>query len=175
MSKALFERYEGELVFVRELAKEFAKKYPMAAGRLGLSPASGGTTDPHVERLIEAFALLTARVRVKLDDDFPELTDALFVVLYPHYQAPVPSRAIGQVDLDACRGELPNGFVIERGRRLETRPVDGLRCKYRTGYPTTLWPVAVTEARLMRPPYGPGVAAPFTAKALLRLTLESQS
>src|SRR6266566_3980340 len=91
-SEALYPYYERELLFIRQLAQEFAKQYPAAAGRLLLEPTR--STDPHVERLIESFALLAGRVHHKLDDEFPELTDALLTILYPHYLAPVPSMAL---------------------------------------------------------------------------------
>src|SRR5262249_34735290 len=112
VSATLFPYYERELVFIRQLAQEFAKQYPAAAGRLLLEP--NRSIDPHVERLIESFALLAGRVHHKLDDEFPELTDALLSVLYPHYLAPVPSMAVTQFELDPARSELPQGFRIER-------------------------------------------------------------
>ena len=67
--------YEGELPFTRRLYMEFAQRYPNTAGRLLLEP--NRSKDPHVERLIEAFALLSARVQLKLHDEFPELTEAV--------------------------------------------------------------------------------------------------
>src|SRR6266508_6013123 len=109
MSESLYQHYEGELHFMRNLAQEFAAQYPAAAARLRLEP--NRSSDPHVERLIEAFALLTARVQQKLHDEFPELTDALLHVLYPHYLAPIPSLAMLQFDLDPARGN-PKGVSI---------------------------------------------------------------
>src|SRR6516165_8945472 len=99
MSDVLYPYYERELLFIRQLAQEFARQYPAAADRLRLEP--NRSADPHVERLIEAFALLAGRIHHKLDDEFPELTDALLSVLYPHYLAPIPSMGIVQFDLDA--------------------------------------------------------------------------
>src|SRR5437870_13144363 len=115
MSEALYPYYERELLFIRQTAQEFAKQYPGAAGRLLLEP--NRSADPHVERLIEAFALLAGRIHHKLDDDFPELTDALLQVLYPHYLAPVPSMAIVQLDLDPGRAGIPDGLRVERHSR----------------------------------------------------------
>jgi type VI secretion system protein ImpG len=112
MSETLYPYYERELLFIRQLAQEFARRYPAAAGRLLLEP--NRSTDPHVERLIEAFALLAGRIHHKIDDEFPELTDALLSVLYPHYLAPIPSMAIVQFQLDAERSQLPDGFSIDR-------------------------------------------------------------
>jgi type VI secretion system protein ImpG len=172
MSEALFPYYERELLFIRQLSQEFAKLYPGSAGRLLLE--QNRSVDPHVERLIESFALLAARVHHKLDDEFPELTDALLSVLYPHYLAPVPSLAIVQFELDYGRAQLPNGFLIDRSSRLHTQPVGDLPCKFRTGYPVTLWPVELTKAQLMPPPFPPGFRPPPKTVAALRLQFECQ-
>ena len=106
----LYRFYERELIYIRQLAQEFGNKYPAAAGRLFLK--EGRSNDPHVERLIEAFAFIAARVHNKLNDEFPELTDALLGILYPHYLAPVPSMAILQFELDTGRAPMPDGFVV---------------------------------------------------------------
>ena len=94
MSDELLPYYNRELSFLRRLGAEFAQAHPKIAQRLRLGPDA--SEDPHVERLIQAAALLNARTRLKLEDDFPELTDALLGVLYPHYQLPVPSMAVVQ-------------------------------------------------------------------------------
>jgi type VI secretion system protein ImpG len=177
MSETLYPYYERELHFIRQLAQEFARRYPAAANRLQLEPDR--STDPHVERLIEAFALLAGRVQHKIHDEFPELTDALLNVLYPHYLAPVPSLAIVQFDVDTGRVQLPDGFPIPRHSRLHTNPLEygvgkRLACQFRTGYPVTLWPVALTEARLRPPPFPTDFAPPPGTKAALRLRLECQ-
>ena len=127
--------------------------------------------------MIEAFALLAGRVHHKLDDEFPELTDALLGVLYPHYLAPIPSMSVVQFDLEPGAGpaarRLPHsGRTRSSGRR---DAVDDLRCEYRTGYPVTLWPVAVAEARLATPPFPPGWKPPPRTAAALRLQLECVS
>src|SRR3954452_11058766 len=121
MSESIYRYYERELLFIRQLAQEFGKQYPAAAGRLLLEP--NRSVDPHVERLIESFALLAGRVHHKLDDEFPELTDALLTILYPHYLAPIPSMALVQFDLDPARAQLPKGFLIARHSKLHTQPV----------------------------------------------------
>ncbi|MBL8799339.1 MAG: type VI secretion system baseplate subunit TssF, partial [Planctomycetia bacterium] len=173
MSEALYPYYERELLFIRQLAQEFGQMYPAAAGRLMLEPGRSG--DPHIERLIESFALLSARIHCKLDDEFPELTDALLGILYPHYLAPIPSRAIIQFDVDAGRSPLPDGFLIPKGSRLHTRPVQGLACRFRTCYPVTLWPVELTDATVMPPPFPVGYQPPPRTAAALVLQLEAQA
>jgi type VI secretion system protein ImpG len=173
MSDTLYPYYERELHFIRQGAREFARQYPAAAGRLLLEPTR--SVDPHVERLIESFALLAGRIHLKLDDEFPELTEALLSVLYPHYLAPVPSMGVVQFDLDAARGPLPDGFRIERHTRLNAQPVRDVACRYRTAYPVTLWPVALTSARLLPPPFPSGLVPPPRSAAVLLLQFEAQA
>ena len=84
--------YERELTFLRQMGVEFAGKYPKIASRLSLEPDK--CEDPHVERLLEAFAFLAARVHLKIDDEFPEITEALLSIIYPHFIRPVPSMTI---------------------------------------------------------------------------------
>jgi type VI secretion system protein ImpG len=170
MSEDLLAYYNRELSFIRRLAAQFAQEHPKIAGRLRLGPES--SEDPHVERLIEAFAYLTARVRHKLDDEFPEITEALLGVLYPHYQAPVPSLAIAQFELDPEQNELTEGYTLARHTALETDPVQGEPCRFRTCYPVTLWPLEVASAELTRPPFAaPAVPGGERAAGLLRLVL----
>ncbi len=173
MSEPIYRYYERELLFIRQQAQEFARQYPGAAGRLLLEP--NRSVDPHVERLIEAFALLAGRVQHKLDDEFPELTDALFSVLYPHYLAPVPSLGVIQFVPDPTRTPMKNGFLLARHSRVRTRPIHDLPCKYRTAYPVRLWPLAVTAARLQPPPFPPDFRPPPGTAAAVRLTLEGQA
>ena len=73
--------YESELTFLRQMGAEFADKHPKIAARLLLEPDRCG--DPHAERMLEAFALLAARVHLRIDDDFPQITEALLNILYP--------------------------------------------------------------------------------------------
>ena len=121
MSDALLPYYNRELNAIRALAAEFAAAHPKIAGRLRL--AADAVDDPHVARLLEGVAFLAARVHHRLDDEFPELTDALLGVLYPHYLAPVPSCAIVQF---ACQPDLKVPCQVPAGDLpLDTEPVRG--------------------------------------------------
>ncbi len=146
MRDELLGYYERELIFLRQMGADFAEKYPKVAGRLLLEPDK--CEDPHVERMIEAFAFLTSRVHLKIDDEFPEITESLLNVLYPHYLAPIPSMSIAQFGLDPQQGKLTTGYQIERGTTLYSRPVNGTPCRFRTGYPVTLWPIEVASAAM---------------------------
>ncbi|MGD8589720.1 MAG: type VI secretion system baseplate subunit TssF [Chromatiales bacterium] len=143
MADELLPYYNEELSHIRNQAVEFAKEHPKIAKRLRIG--SDAIEDPHVGRLIEAFAYLNARIRHKLDDDFPELSDAMLGVLYPHYQAPIPSMAIVQLNAAA---DLTAPYELAAGAELETDPIDGEPCRFRTCYPVTLWPIQVKSAHL---------------------------
>ena len=104
MRDELLGYYERELTYLRQMGGDFAQRYPKIASRLQLE--ANRCEDPHVERMIESFALLAARVHLKLDDEFPEITQALLNVVYPHFTRPLPSSTIVQFQLDAARGKL---------------------------------------------------------------------
>src|SRR5262245_12986824 len=174
MSARLESEYENELAAIRHLAKDFAREHPAVASKLILSEDTGLSQDPHVERLIEAFAFLTARLQVKLKDEFPELVDSLLGVLYPHYLAPIPSMAIAQLHLDSAQGSLTTGPVIPRGTELLSREIGGVPCRFRTTAPVTVWPVQVARARYQSSPFGAEISPPpesRDAEAALRIEL----
>ncbi|HWB97276.1 MAG TPA: type VI secretion system baseplate subunit TssF [Bryobacteraceae bacterium] len=149
MRDDLLQYYERELTYLRQIGAQFAEKYPKIASRLVLEPSK--CDDPHVERMLEAFAFLAARVHLKIDDDFPEITEALLGIVYPHFIRPLPSMSIVQFHLDPEKGKLSTGLPIERNALLYSRPVDGVPCKFRTCYETTLWPISVTSASWTTP------------------------
>lgn len=137
--------YERELAFLRRYGREFSERYPKIAGRLLLS--GDGSQDPHVERLIESFALLSARVSKKIEDDYPEFTESLLEVLYPHYLRPFPSCSIARFDMGPALAQLTAPVTIERDALLHSRSVRGVTCRFRSAYDVTLAPVRVRAAR----------------------------
>jgi type VI secretion system protein ImpG len=169
MREELLGYYERELSFLRQLGAEFAQKYPKIAGRLLLEPER--CEDPHVERMIEAAAFLASRVHLKIDDEFPELTESLLNVLYPNFLAPIPSLSVVQFQLDAEQANLRMGHAIPRGSLLRSEPVDGQPCRFRTCYPVTIWPLEVAEVRFELP--GSGVIAAAGTKSMLRIGLRT--
>jgi type VI secretion system protein ImpG len=145
MRDELLQYYERELVFLRQMGAEFAEKYPRIASRLSLE--SDKCEDPHVERLIEGFAFLASRIHLKINDEFPEVTESLLNVLYPHYLAPIPSMSIVQFALDPERSHLTTGHTIESGTKLYSPQIQGgAVCRFRTCYPITMWPIEVRSA-----------------------------
>ena len=168
MSDDLLPYYRNELSFIRRLGAEFAEDHPRMAERLKLT--GEGSADPHVERLIEAFAFLTARIRRKLDDDFPEVTQALMAVLYPHYLAPIPSMAIVQINLLREQADLVAGYTVPRGSYVESEPTLEGPCRFRTCYDTTVFPMEVSEAAL-KPLSRTDANVPRGSAGLLRIAL----
>src|SRR6202451_172201 len=128
----LLEYYERELTYLRQMGAEFSEKYPKVASRLLLEP--NRCEDPHVERLIEAFAFLAARVHLKIDDEFPEITEALLSILYPHYMRPIPSMSVAEFHVDSTQVTPETGLKVDRGALLRSRPLQGVPCKFRTSY-----------------------------------------
>ncbi|MEX3951747.1 type VI secretion system baseplate subunit TssF [Paraburkholderia sp. EG287B] len=166
--------YERELSFLRRYSREFAQRYPKIAARLAMTGEH--CEDPHVERMIESFALLGARINKRLDDDYPEFTEALLEVLYPHYLRPFPSCSIAQFGAAGTLGNLTEPAVIERGTELKSRPIRGVQCRFRTAYDVTLAPIRVSEARYVPAAIAPSATVlPPNATGILSITFESTS
>ncbi|ABQ32264.1 MAG: type VI secretion system baseplate subunit TssF [Rhodospirillales bacterium] len=171
MSDRLLPYFNRELVAIRKLAGEFADAHPKIAGRLRLSPDA--IDDPHVARLLDGVAYLSARVHQRLDDEFPELTDALLSALYPGFLAPVPSSAIVQF---TPKADLQGGAEIDAGFAIETERVRGHPCRFRTAYPVTLWPVRIAQARLSGQPFvAPANPLAAGAASVLRIVVETMA
>ncbi len=169
----LLRYYLDELSYLRHAGQDFASAYPKVAARLELQP--GECPDPHVERLIESFAFLTARIQSDLNADFPEVAKELLDVLYPHYLRPVPSLAVARFDVDPERGKLTSGYEIPRDTPLFVHAERGAVCRLRTCYPVTLWPVEVTEAELETSDLYDFTSGLPDVTAILRLRLHSQA
>lgn len=167
MSDDLLPYYDRELAFLREIGAEFAMAHPKIAGRLRLGKDS--VDDPHVARLIQSIAFLNARTRKKLDDDFPELAQAILGVTSPHHLAPVPSMAIVQFE---CSPDMTSSCEVPRGSVLETDLVHGQPCHFTTCYPVTAWPIRIDKAAMLGAPFqAPKVREASGAAAVLRLRL----
>ena len=168
MRDELIPYYERELRYIRRLAGEFAARYPSRAGALLLE--ANRSTDPHVERLIESFALLTSRIRRRIDDEFPEITDAFLGMVAPQLLRPIPSTAIVQFALDPEWNKERMGLEVGRGTSIKTPKVNGVRCRFETTAPATLWPIDVKKLEAVGLPEGePG--CPPAARGAIRIEL----
>ena len=177
MNRNLLIHYNRELAHLRETAAEFAREFPKIAARLALDrEAKEVCPDPFVERLLEGFAYLAARVQVKLDSEFPAFTQGLLETIYPHYLCPTPSMAVVQFEPILHDTSLPTGFSIPRGTALRSPLARGQRtpCEYRTAHPVTLWPLRIADVsyhtrELIQFSLPPALGT----RALLRIRLET--
>ncbi|RMH47765.1 MAG: type VI secretion system baseplate subunit TssF [Alphaproteobacteria bacterium] len=174
MDTRLLRYYEQELAFIREMGREFAEAYPKIAARLGIEGME--VLDPYVERLLEGFAFLAARVQLELDLQYPSFTQHLLEIVYPHYLAPIPSMMIARLRPDPAQGGMDSGFPLPRGtilrsplREGEQTPVD-----YRTAHEVTLWPLEISQTEHVDSRgelVGRGIEARDGARAAMRLRL----
>jgi type VI secretion system protein ImpG len=150
MDERLLDLYNTELRHVRETASEFAREFPKIAGRLSLdTDAKEGCPDPYVERLMEGFAFLAARVHLKLDSEYPRFTQGILETVYPDYLSPVPSMAIVRFEPEELETGLAPGFLLPRGTLLRSQLAKGERtaCTFSTAHSVRLLPLTVVEAR----------------------------
>lgn len=157
MDPQLLKYYNQELVFMREVAASLAHAHPGIAGRLRMD--AGEVADPYVERLVDSFSFMAARMHMKLDAEFPRFTERLLEVFYPNYVAPTPSMAIARLYPDGAGHNLNEGYRIARGTAFTARVPDGesTACRFTSSQDVTLWPLTITEARLTGIP--PDIAA----------------
>ncbi len=173
MDSRLLYYFNRELQHLREVGGEFAKEFPKIAGRLGLDEFA--CVDPYVERLLEGFAFLAARVRLKLDAEFPRFTQSLLETVYPHYLAPTPSMLVAQFEPDLTNSALADGFLLPRDTVLRSIIGKGEQtaCEYRTGHDVTLWPIRVAEAQFHSQDLGTlEVPQEFGAKGGIRIRIQ---
>ncbi len=176
MDKRFLSLYNEELQFIREQSGEFAAAFPKVAGRLALDKEGKEICpDPFVERLLEGFAFLTARVRHKFDAGFPRFTQGLLETVYPHYLAPTPSMLVARFAPELNDGALLTGYKIPRSTLLRALPGKNERtaCEFRTAHETILWPLRLTEAQYYTRDLGTlSLGATPGARAALRFRFE---
>ncbi len=143
----LLQYYKAELSYLRKMGAAFGREHPKIAGRLELGIDQ--SPDPHVERLIESFAYLTARIQYNLDQEFPRISTALLDILYPQFLSPIPAMTVAEFEPDPLHGGLLSGYSIPKNTPLHAKAESSTgehKCRFRTCYPLTLWPVQVVDA-----------------------------
>ena len=152
MDPRFLRHYEAELRHVRDMGVEFAREFPKIGARLNLN--SIDVADPYVERLLEGFAFLTARVQLKLEAEFPTFTQSLLQMVYPHYLAPTPSMAVAQFTPEPVLRSSPQGVVLERNTVLRSLlgTEDQTHCEFRTAHAVQLLPIELVQAEYLNSP-----------------------
>jgi type VI secretion system protein ImpG len=116
--------YDDEMFYLRTSGRQFAQEYPDAARVL--DGESQGDRDPAVERLLEGFAFLTARIRQEMDQDESGLARDLVEMTEPALLQPLPSFTMAELQPPAGESQQRK---VERGALFSTVPLPGL------GYP----------------------------------------
>ncbi len=149
MDSRLLEHYQRELRYMREMGGEFARDFPKIAGRLAIDEFA--CADPYVERLLEGFAFLSARIQVKMDAEFPRFVQSLLQTIYPQYLAPTPSMCVVQFQPQLNDPALADGHKVPRSTCVRSLLGAGERtaCEYRTAHPVTLYPINIEEANYL--------------------------
>ncbi|HET7794440.1 MAG TPA: type VI secretion system baseplate subunit TssF [Rhizobacter sp.] len=147
MDPNLLRHYNDELTHLREVGAEFAAEFPKIAARLSLDGLE--VTDPYVERLLEGFAFLAARVQLKIEAEHPRFVQHLLETVYPGFLSPVPSMTIVRMRPDPLDPNLARGFTVKRGSALtsELTRGQGTRCEFRTAHDVTLWPIEIESVQ----------------------------
>jgi type VI secretion system protein ImpG len=176
MNPQLLEYYNRELAYLRELGAEFAAAFPKVAGRLSLRELE--VADPYVERLLEGFSFLTARIQMKMDAEFPRLSQRILEMVCPHYLAPTPAMVVVEMEPGTSEGHTASGYTLPVGSVLRSRQIheEQTPCDFRTGHELTLWPIQLNQATLG----GPALDLPsatsslgFDATGHLRIVLKT--
>ena len=145
--KRIEDYYREEQQYLIEAGREFSRSHPSTAAFLNIDQI--GDRDPYVERLFEGFAFLIGRIRQKLDDELPELTQSLLGFLWPHLLQPIPSLSI--LEFSTIPGRIQEPHIIKRGTELDSQPVQAIGmnpCRFRTCYDTHIRPIKLAEASL---------------------------
>jgi type VI secretion system protein ImpG len=177
MDSRLLNYYNRELQYFRETGAEFAEAYPRIAARLGMDGIE--CADPYVERLIESFAFLAARIQLKLDARHPDFTQHLLEMVYPTFLAPVPSCAVVEMVPTLVDGRLKDGVTVERGSafRAQVGGAGGTPCQFHSAQDVVLWPLSVTAAKYVVGTSAfaaPGLRIDSRCRGAVRLDLRSE-
>ncbi|HCD6813831.1 TPA: type VI secretion system baseplate subunit TssF, partial [Escherichia coli] len=142
----LLSYYQKELIFLKKQGVEFARKYPKIARRLGYT--QGVSEDPHIQRLTESFAFLSSRIHQRLDEDLPELMEALLRNLAPQFLYHYPSSCIASFEPDRKSSGITSTHKVPSGTTIYSKHKSETICQFRTVYPLTIVPATVNEARI---------------------------
>lgn len=175
MDTRLLKHYESELAYLREMGGEFAQSFPKVAARLGMDGVE--VLDPYVERLLEGSAFLSARVQLELELQYPELSNNLLEIVYPHYLRPIPSMMVARLEPDFDNPALDDGYLVPRNTPFRSDLVDGVQsaCVFESSNDLTMWPVQISEAEYIDGRgalVAAGVAQEERTRAAIRLRIK---
>lgn len=139
MIEELLPYYEKQLQEFGQQSRLFADKYPKIAQRLSLNQEQ--IDDPHIERLIQAFSLIAARIDKKLADSYDIFTRSLFEVMFPQYLRHFPACSVVSFEDINKQKQLTEAHVIAKGTSLKSRSFKGVQCEFTTSAEVRLLPI----------------------------------
>lgn len=170
MIEELLPFYERESRELAILLREFGEQYPQLAGKLGI--VDGACEDPSVQRMVESVVMLGARILRQLEDSYPQFTESLLHVNYPHFVRPFPSTSIAAFAYSRQDAETMSAVtILPAGSLMKADVQNGVICQFRSVYPVTLAPVVLArvafEPVFKYPPHIRHVAA-----SVIRIDIE---
>ena len=150
MIEDLLPYYEKQLQEFGRQSREFANKYPKIAQRLALNQEH--IDDPHIERLIQAFSLISARIDKKLNDSYEIFTRSIFEIMFPQYLKTFPACSIISFEDTNKIKSLKEVHVVAKNTVLKARSIRGVQCEYRTVNSVTLLPIHLKEVNFKTHP-----------------------
>lgn len=142
--------YEKQLQEFGQQSRAFAQKYPKIAQRLSLNQEQ--IDDPHIERLIQAFSLVSARIDKKLTDSYDVFTRALFEVMFPQYLRPFPACTVVSFEDPSKLKQLTEAHIIPAQTTLKSRSIKGVQCEFKTTQTVRLLPISLTDLNFSTAP-----------------------
>ncbi|MFH0290409.1 type VI secretion system baseplate subunit TssF [Vibrio owensii] len=169
MSDEFLKYYNRELAYLRHKGQEFGEQYPKIASRLGISEEQ--VDDPHVERLLEGCAFMTARIRQSLDNSYPQFTESLMGQLHPDFHAPIPSMSIIKMK---CNESTSAPFDVSRGEKVMVSAPGYKECEFRTCYETRMYPFDISAGTFENAPIQP-IGSPWerSSKSVLKVKINA--
>lgn len=133
--------YQDELEYLLDAGKAFARLHPEARH---LAQRSG---DPDVERLLEGFAFLSAKIHARLDRGHPQLNQELCEILMPHQLLPTPSCTMLEFRprLESCASST----LLPRGTQVQSAPINGERVRYQSTREIEVLAIELRQAKLL--------------------------
>lgn len=173
MSREHFEEmlgyYQQEMIYLRRAGAQFMARYPKISQNLNLSES--GSSDPHVQRLLESFAFLTGRLQKEIDSRSIHFTTNLLSVLYPQFVAPFPAASVASFRLSPHLGKATAGSTVPRATPLFSEAQTGKTCYFQTTYPVELWPFEITEAKVMNVDESPLIPSSIASQWVLKIRI----
>lgn len=171
MSEDFLKYYNRELAYLRHKGQEFGEQYPKIAARLRMNEEV--VEDPHVSRLLEGCAFLSARIRQSLDNAFPQLTEALIGQLFPDFHAPIPSMSMVQLKGTTSTSST---LTVKKGERVTITAPGYQECDFITCCDTQVHPFDVTDVRFENAPFsGTECRSELDAKSVLKIEIQSHN